>query len=318
MATRRGKSRGRKSSATAQAPSVGKSAPMESLINPGVTSRSPRLARNATTATNGVYEKGFSTSQIMGSKLTHATLRRVSKNSGLVQAILSRRDFQMAQISKKWKYEGDVGFRVVHEQHHEQDFQVPDGFKELSKDMENMIVKPWGYLEPTFGGFSSKYLKDLMIINRPCIEVGMDTRGIPRSFGMIDGANVYPTFKVLADLVAPSLDTTSNVVLEPNSQKSSNALQAISEKYNINLDDQTEYIYMEDLVPISGYRHDQLILSPMMPETDVSNYGYPPSMVERAIKMICAELMAMGYNMDYFQFGSMVDSIIGVVGSVSL
>lgn len=291
--------------------------PMDGDVARILEGKAPRMPRNATPQTMGVYAKGTINEDMFKTKFTHQTLRKVAKNSGLLQAIVSRRDFQMAQASKLWRFEGDFGFRVIHQDHHDINKEVPAQITEICKETQKMIECPWGYLEPTFQGFTSKFIKDLMVINRPVIELGLDSKRIPRSFGAIDGANIFPTFQVLKILVPQitKFKEFENTSFMPNTAQYEAALEIVGEKYKVEVNNAVEYFYMQDMMPLAAYRGDELICIPMMPTTDVNDLGYPPSMVERSIKSVLSEMLAMSYNMNYFQFGSMIDNIIGLVGS---
>jgi len=294
------------------------SRPVGDNIEKMIKGKANRMPRLATPQMHGTYDKNFSSVENMSSKFGHATLRKVADNSGLLKAIVSRRDFQVFQIAKRWKFEGDVGFRVVHDQHHELNFNTPNQLNDMARGLEKMIEQPWGYLEPTFAGFASKFMKDLVIINRPAIEIGLGSKGQPVAFGMIDGANVYPTFDVLKALI-PNMTGMVKIgdkkQLEPNTPAYDFGRQLVSDKYELDISSKTEWLYMQDQVPQAAYTLDEMILMPIMPTTAVRQYGHPPSMAENSIRLVLAEMLAMSYNMNYFQHGAMIDTMIGVVGS---
>ena len=287
---------------------------------PVLQSKTPRMPRLATPMTGGAYSKGMTGGMdIMAGKISMPILRRIASTSGLEQAILSRRFFQMTQISKPWRVDGEVGFKVLHKKHYDNKFQVPQQLLDLAADIENMIENPWGILEPTFSGFTSRFVQDLCVINHPAIELGLNSKGVPIAFSMIDGGNIYPTFAALKMLL-PAIESKYGRVedkygiITPNSNAYSKLAQYASDEFKVNISDVTDHLYINNGVVTAGYTSKNLLILPIMPTTDISEVGFPPSMLERSIRLILAEMLAMSYNMNYFQFGTMVDTMIGIVG----
>lgn len=292
----------------------------------GGAPQAPRLPEQSLSSAQyfGGYQKGFTSRMGFRGTLSFSTLRQTAERSMLLNAIISTRKHQnvrysqVAQQSKR----GEVGWRVIHAREHERDFEVPDGYKWLCRQAEAMLSKPWRVfwdegkvfrdVEPTMASFLSKICEDTLVLNRPVVELGLDANRTPRAFGAIDGANIIPTFAALKYLTAVNRDMPRDYAEKWTSYKQT--MQMIGDKYKVDLDEKTEYIYMLQGRPTAGFRHDELIVAPFLPTTNVSLTGYPKSMVESAIWAILAEIMAMTANSRYFEFGSMAETLIAIKG----
>lgn len=293
----------------------------------GISPTAPRLPEQASSSGTyfGGYPKGYTNNLGLKGTISFDILRQVAERSGLISAIVSTRQHQRARFSRiaRSTNRGEVGYRVVHRRENEKDFKVPNGFKDLCREAEQMLEKPWRVfwdegsvykeIEPSFSSFSSKIVEDILIINRPVIELGLDPLRVPRAFGAIDGANVIPTFNALKYLTSLSKDMPQG--WNANWQAYNRTLSMVSDKYKINLDEKTEYIYLLSGRPVAGFRHDELIIAPMFPTSNVRNAGYPKSLTEKAIFSILAEIMAMSANQRYFEFGSMAETLITMKGN---
>lgn len=286
----------------------------------------PRLPEQSLAAGSyfGGYQKGFSSRLGFRGVVSFGVLRQVAERSPVLSAIISTRLHQMgrmARITNRSK-KGEVGLKVVHKRHAEKDFTVPKGFNDLCREVEQMIARPWRVywndgvvyksVEPSLGSFLSKTTEDLLVCNRPVVELGLDPFRVPRAFGAIDGANVIPTFAAMKYLAGLTRDIPKDY--ETSNQSWRRALQLVSDRYQVNLDERTEYIYILQGRPTAGFRDDELQLAPMFPSSDVRTAGYPKSLTERALFIILAEIMAMTANSRYFEFGSMVDVILAMKG----
>ena len=292
----------------------------------GVAPQAPRLPEQSLSSASqfGGYQKGFTSRTGFRGTLGFSTLRQTAERSMLISAVISTRKHQavryarVAQRSKK----GEVGFVVRHAREHERDFQVPEGYKWLCRQVEGMLSKPWRVywdegkvfrdVEPTMASFLAKVTEDTCVLNRPAIELGLDANRVPRAFGAIDGANVIPTFAALKYLTAINRDMPRDYSEKWTSYKQT--MQMIGDKYKVDLDERTEYIYMLQGRPTAGFKSSDLIVAPFLPSTNVNLVGYPKSMVESAIWAVLAEIMAMTTNSRYFEFGSMAETLIAIKG----
>ncbi len=293
----------------------------------GIAPTAPRLPEAGMKYSTlfGGYPKGYASGESMKGVLTFNTLRSVSRRSSLLSAIISRRLHQTSRYTRvaRSTKKGEVGFRVVHKREGDEDFEVPEGFSALCREAEQMILRPWRVfvgqdsvfkdVEPTFAGAMSKLTEDLLIINRPVIELGRDPLGVPRAFGVIDGANIIPTFQAMKFLTAKNRDMPKD--WNANYYNYSSALRQVADKYKLDIDENTEYMYILGGRPVAAFRYGDLIFGPQFPISDINFAGYPPSLTERAIFTILAEIMAMKANSQYFEVGSMMETIVAMKGS---
>lgn len=296
----------------------------------GLAPMAPRMPEQAATTTTyfGAYPKGYSNRLGMKGTISFDMLRQIAWRSPVLSAIVSTRLHQrsrFARIANRSK-RGEVGGRVVHRRQSDKDFKVPEGFDALCREAEQMIMRPWRVywnegvvhreIEPSFASFGSKFVEDTLVLNRPAIELGLDSLRIPRAFGAIDGANVLPTFAVLKWLTSlPENRTISRPDWHTTYQGYQQTLQRVSDKYKVHLTDSTEYIYVQNGKPAATFRHDEIIVAPLFPTSELRNNGYPRSLLERSIFIILAEIMAMTANSRYFEFGSMAETILAMKGN---
>lgn len=299
------------------------------LKNQLIQTKAPKQNKYAFPQSGGGYDKASGLGMNIGKRpVSNMTLRRVARESGLLAAIVSRRDFQMNMIAKEWLYEGDIGFKIGHRKEHDPDFVVPPEFKVLCEKVTEMVEAPfpaqkvdgiyYPAIEKNFRSFCSKYIKDLMVINRPCVEIKRAPNGMPIAFSVVDGANVFPTHDGINELINPETNQkiSSGKVPDRGTDEYRGFISALSEKYGTeNLNERTDYVYVQDGIPITGYTYEELMVRPVFESSETHLFGYPPSMVESALVLIIGELQAMSYELSYFEFGTMIDTIIGIVGS---
>lgn len=293
----------------------------------GITPTAPRLPEQAMQYGNvfGGYPKGYTNKLGAKGTIGFETLRQLAQRSSLLSAIITKRLHQITRFSRigSTTKKGEVGLNVIHKRKHDRDFKVPDGFNILTREVEEMLQKPWRVfwdegqihrdIEPTLSGFMSKTMNDLLVINRPVIELGLDPLRVPRAFGAIDGANIIPTFAAMKYLTSLHRDIPKG--WEESYGRYRETLQRVSDKFKVDLDERTEYIYLLSGRPAAGFRSDELLIAPQFPVTDTRLAGYPPSLVERSIFIILAEILAMTANSRYFEYGSMAEVIVTMRGN---
>ena len=295
----------------------------------GMSPAAPRLPEQA--LANGMfggYPKGFTATRGFRGTLNFSTLRQIAWRSPVLSAILSTRLHQLSRYARRTATtkKHEVGYRVVHKRQHDPHFKVDEGFKELCIECEKMMEKPWRVfwdteeggsvyrdIEPSMSTFLTAVTEDLLIINRPVIELGLDINRIPRAFGAIDGANIIPTFAAMKFITTRDREFPKDY--EQSWANYRRVLQMSADKYQINIDERTEYIYMLYGRPSAGFRHDELLIAPWARQTDITQTGYPRSMTERAIFILLAEIMAMTANQKYFEFGSMAEVMMAIRGN---
>lgn len=269
----------------------------------------------------GGYSKNYA-GNYGGFGITFNMLRRISRRSGLITSVNSRRLYQFNRIAKRHKKDGDVGYRVVHENEYDRNFKVPEGFDNLCRTIENTMLRtPWreptSLIEPTFTSFISKWILSVLEINRPAIELGLNAQRKPVSFALLDGANVYNTFDIIKNFYQTENNPKKGTILQRNSNQYDSLVQRYADKNRINLDSRDQYIYILQGRPLTSYTHDELLLHPMFPTDRWDEKGYPPSCLELALYFVAGEIMSVSYNMKYFQVGSMIDTILGFKGNFS-
>jgi len=280
--------------------------------------KTPRVPFHYVPNLYGGYRKNFTQRGLLGG-VTYNMLRMLARRSGILSSILARRTMQFTRISHRYKRDGDVGFKVCHEEEWNPGFIVPEEFKKysemLTKMFEYPFPEPTKIVEPNMASFATKWIRSLLVINRPAIELILNRRRQPVQFSMIDGANIYPTFDIIRQYMwkqGQKIATPMDFLLNTGAYK--DTIQQYAESERVDIDERTEYIYIVDGRPLTGYRWDELLLMPIQSSDEYDDVGFPPSQTELALAYVVGEVMAQAWNLKWFDTGAVLDTILAFTG----
>lgn len=245
------------------------------------------------------------------------TLRLVRERAPILQAIHAARAAQARRMSVRWSgRRGDVGWRVVHRNHHEINARPPKGFEKWIRSFEVVLERP----APVHGftstsPFFTSWEEDLLTINRPCTEILFSALDPDRIVGFkpVDGALIWPTQFLVERWVARNPQWYGR--WSPGALSEDQALDLLSDQMEIDLR-VAEYALVREGSVEATYDRKRLIVAPVINRTDVTFNGYWPSNVEQALEVALTFCNTWDYNAMLFTKGMLAEFALGISGSI--
>jgi len=247
--------------------------------------------------------------------LTLESLRVIRESSPILMPIHSARHHQVRAMGRKWSGKrGDIGWRVVHRDHHAYNAEVPDYIDPYIKRFERTLECPSPQYCATLGDLLVGLEEDYLTINRPVLELLRSAWDDKRIIGgrPVDGALIWPTFAWLEKWLAEN--PTWNVGNE-GGLTDDDALNLISNIVGFDIGG-AHYCLVREGVLEAVYTRDDLVVAPQQNRTDIRHAGYPPSHVEQAIELVLGFMNAYEFNSIFFTRGMVADKILGISGDV--
>src|SRR3989344_1610612 len=258
-------------------------------------------------------EQGYRKGRTIGSRwngLSFALLREIENRSLLTKAIHSARRHQVLFFAKPWTgKKGETGFEIVHkdENNPEIDTKKIENLKERKAKILELFECPHPVNEPTFSGFCTKLVSDLLTINRPAVELIRDDSGQVIHFGAIDGAIILPTLRFLHQF------QRSNSAFGSNRFQLDVAIQDFYRREKIDLSG-AEWVIVRNGTVEGAVPPGEILVTPIENTTNIDQVGFPPSYLEEAIIGVISFCNAFSYNTSYFDRGQMAEIILGISG----
>lgn len=141
-----------------------------------------------------------------------------------------------------------------------------------------------------FPGWISKVIQDMLILNAPATELVYSVDGRLSEFWAVDGSTIEIQW---AERYVPTT------------------------RYGKQIDQPVAFVQVVDGQITTEYAADELIYYPLNPTSQLEQGGYGISPTELAIDWIAAEILAMQYNSNYFDQGSVPPGVLGIIGNYS-
>ncbi len=227
-----------------------------------------------------------------GFNLSFSQLRQLAKLSPTVQAIVGLRAAQLASFARAPRHKGDRGFEIVREDH---PGEMSDHDKEVADWVFQYIMRMGAledkeHLRPNLADFFKSTVRDLLIVGAATAELVYDDRGHLSEAWAIDASTLEIQW---AERYIPTT------------------------RYGKDLDQPVRYVQVVDGQIETEYAADEILYMGFNPLTDITNGGYPMGNVEAAVDWISAEVLALQYNSNYFDHGSVPVGILALVGNYS-
>ncbi len=165
--------------------------------------------------------------------------------------------------------------------------------KKILADLENfMLGCGWkdDIRRDDLAGWASKIINDMLVINAPTTELVYSQDGRMSEFWAVDGATIEIQW---AERYVPTT------------------------RYGRQLDQPVAYVQVVEGQITTEYAADELVYYPLNPVSNIEQGGYGISPTEYAIDWIAAEILAMQYNSNYFDHGSVPPGILSIIGNYS-
>jgi len=225
-----------------------------------------------------------------GFSLSWTQLRQLAKLSPTVQAIIRLRQSQVASFARAPRHKGDRGFEIV---------RIDDPGKKTAHDEKvaayayNFIMgagnkKSWDRKD--FSKWLKSTIRDILIIGAGATELVYDEEGRLSEYWGIDSATIELQW---AERYIPTT------------------------RYGRELEQPVRYVQVVDGQIETEYAQDELMYMQADPVTDIENGGYAISPTEGSSDWIAAEVLALQYNSNYFDHGSVPPGILALIGNMS-
>ncbi len=213
-----------------------------------------------------------------------------------MQACLRLRTDQVSSFARPPRHKGDRGFEIVRADDpgstRERDKRIGEEVREflLNTGWPSRHSGVNGRPRDSFADYLAKIIRDYYYIAAPATEIVYDTRGVPAEIWAIDGATIEMQW---SDRYIPTT------------------------RYGRQLEQPVAYVQAVDGQIETEYAADELIFVPANPVTDVEQGGYGVSCLEGCVDWVAAEVLALQYNSNYFDHGSVPPGILAVMGNLS-
>ena len=243
------------------------------------------------------------------------TLRRIREQSPLISVVQNARLKQVQRLSVAWPGKlGEVGWRVVHKDHHSPTAQPPEGFTRYIDEFTSIMERP----APQHGITSTSQLllglvDDFLTLNRPCLEVlnlGSDRSRVV-GFKPVDGALIWPSLYYMERWLTENPSWYGHY--NPSLLSDNDAMDIASKKMGVDLR-ACEYVLVRDGILEGTYDAKRIICAPQMNRTDIRLAGYWPSTVECAMEAALSGINVMVYETSQFTTGMMTDFALLATG----
>lgn len=258
-------------------------------------------------------------------------LRAASKQVALLRSIHAVVERDMKQFAKRVVHEGDVGYKIMHKEECNDEFNPKGVEKEVlevkRRHIQSLFDQPDPMFAKTFHNFMTKMLTDHLEIDRTCIAIGykndpeyFELSGRlqrPVSFTPVDGITIKPVYEYVNQFLRRQYgyqratpDMYKRGIDELSRQHMRNMLgkTRASDFYDL------AYVQEQYGSLVNYFTEEEIVVGIANPRPDLGWYGYGESNVERCVSMILAFTYAFTYNVRNFEDGVLPEGIVSVVG----
>jgi len=242
-----------------------------------------------TTGSNGLRQKPTA--------VPYSTLRRMAKIPA-VAAIINTRLNQVARFSRRPRFEGDMGFKIVLK---DREAKMNEAQKKRAFELEEFFMTtgavPNAKRKDNFDKFMRKIVRDTLTLDVVTFENVGNRKGTIAEVWAIDGATI--------ELVASNLvgEEREMPVYEPMTRAGQSIAKDIS------------YVQRVNGQIIAEFTEDELCFAIRNPQTDINMVDFGMSELETLIEIITGIMNSVRYNTSYFSESHLPQGILEIVGS---
>ena len=225
-----------------------------------------------------------------GFALSFSQLRQLAKLSPTVQAIIALRQAQVAAFARAPRHKGDRGFEIVRADDPAKKNDHDDKVAKYVFDFLMGTGAKSAWERKKFADWLKATIRDVLVIGAGTTELVYDDEGHLSEFWAIDAATIELNWS------ERYIPTT---------------------RYGRDLDQPVRYVQVVDGQIETEYAEDELAYIEQNPLTDITNGGYAMSNMEMAADWVAAEVLALQYNSNYFDHGSVPPGILAIIGNGS-
>lgn len=242
-----------------------------------------------TTGANGLRQKPTS--------ISYAMLRKMAKVPA-ISAIINTRLNQVARFSRRPRFEGDMGFKLVLK---DKEAKMDDKQKARAFELEEFFMTtgavPNAKRKDNFDMFMRKIVRDTLVLDVVTFENVGNRKGTIAEVWAIDGATI--------ELVA-----NSNVGEEheiPVYEAMTKAGQKIEKDI--------AYVQRVNGQIMAEYTEDELCFAIRNPQTDINLVDFGMSELETLIEIVTGIMNSVRYNTSYFSESHLPQGVLEVIGN---
>jgi hypothetical protein len=253
--------------------------------------------------------------------LTYDTLKRISGQLSIVNAIINTRAAQVSAFAEPYRKTRSLGFVIKHK---DPDHATTPAEIAFIKELESFILNcgraeknPYSRVpRDDFESFLRKLVRDSLTYDQACIEIVPDNIGYPFEFLAVDSS----TIRIASDdrYVGINSSYHSRSGFVPGSPSRFAGLY--NEQGNQYDGPKTADGERVDYVQVINgqieniYSHSDLAFGVRNPRTDIYIQGYGYGELEQLITVVTAHLNAEEYNRNFFTQGSTPKGMLNMKG----
>lgn len=241
-----------------------------------------------TTGANGLRQKPTA--------IPYAVLRRMAKVPA-VAAIINTRLNQVARFSRRPRFEGDMGFKVVLKDHEE---KMTDVQKKKAFAIEEFFMTtgavPNAKRKNNFDHFMRKIVRDTLTLDVVTFEMVGNRKGTISEIWAMDGATIE---LVASELVGEERELP---VYEPMTKAGQSIAKDIA------------YVQRVNGQIIAEFTEDELCFAIRNPQTDINTVDFGYSELECLIEIVTGIMNSVRYNTSYFSESHLPQGVLEIVG----
>ena len=218
-------------------------------------------------------------------------LRQLARKSPTVAAIVNLRVNQLMDFARIPRHKGDRGFEIIRA---DDPATKKDHDKRITEDVVNFFLHTGWKEDPerkdSFGDFLGKLVRDRYVLGTPAFEIVYDETGRPSEIWAIDGATIE------IQLSERYIPTT---------------------RYGKEMHQRVAYVQVVDGQITTEYAEDEMVFRPALPDSMLNSGGYGIGELTACLDCVAAEVLALQYNSNYFDQGSVPPGILAIIGNFS-
>lgn len=239
-------------------------------------------------------------------------LRQLADNSPIDRLIIDTRMTQIKRVARRSIGRDSIGFAVKHIRDSDPDFEVPEGLRNLAKQIEDVLSKPTAPFHASIRDFLATAVEEELTIDRKAMVITRDRRGRPVRFHLIDGATVRPVPWVVFEAIQKEYnDKDVARILSPTVY--ADALYKLSIQSGFDLTS-AAYVQIVDGQMCGAWKADELAIDITNPSVRLNEWGYGRSSLERSWRLSQSFLKAWTYNDSLFDL-NYPEAVLAVMGA---
>ncbi len=240
--------------------------------------------------------------------LPYTVLRQLADASPIDRIIIDTRIMQMKRVARRAIGRGALGFAVRHVRDADPDFDVPEGIKNLCRQLEELINTPEAPFHSTARDFFVAAVEEELVIDRKAMVITRNSRGQPIKWHLLDGSTIRPVPAVIFAEIQRQATGQQRQVLGYDQM----AYQ-LSEQSGFNLTE-AAYCQIVDAQIVGAWADDEMSIDITNPTVALNWWGYGRSLLEKSWRLSDAFLKAWMFNVELFKM-NYPESILVVKGA---